>query len=335
MNSLESLNPEQKKQSRSAIEAAKRALKIESDSVAELIDRIDESFAAVVHQLNRCTGNVVVVGMGKSGLIGKKIAATFSSIGLPGIFLNAAEASHGDVGIVSKNDIILIISNSGETDEIIKLLPTLNRFSCMLIAMTGNSKSTLAQRCDYTLDIGVKEEACSIGLVPTASTTATLAMGDALAMAYLDIRGFKEEDFAVNHPGGSLGRRLLNTVADIMHVGDALPKCGPQSGITDVIREMSVKRMGMTLVLDDNDHLLGIITDGDLRRLIEREKDISKAVASEIMSKNPKSIGKEKLATKALSIMEQHSITSLVVTEDDKNIDGIIHLQDLLKAGIV
>jgi arabinose-5-phosphate isomerase len=201
--------------------------------------------------------------------------------------------------------------------------------------MTGNPKSTLAQRCDYTLDIGVNEEACSIGLVPTASTTATLAMGDALAMAYLDIRGFKEEDFAVNHPGGSLGRRLLNTVADIMHVGDALPKSRPQSGITDVIREMSVKRMGMTLVLDEKDHLLGIITDGDLRRLIEREKDISKAVASEIMSKNPKSIGKEKLATKALGIMEQHSITSLVVTQDDKNIDGIIHLQDLLKAGIV
>ncbi len=335
MKALETPNPEQEKQSRSAIDAAKRALKIESEAVADLIDRIDESFAAVVHLLNNCTGNVVVVGMGKSGLIGKKIAATFSSIGLPGIFLNAAEASHGDVGIVSKNDIILIISNSGETDEIVTLLPTLNRIACTLIAMTGNPKSTLGKRCDYILNIAVKEEACSIGLVPTASTTATLAMGDALAMAFLDMRGFKEEDFAVNHPGGSLGRRLLNTVADIMHVGDALPICRPQSGITDVIREMSVKRMGMTLVLDETNQLLGIITDGDLRRLIEREKDISKAIAKEIMSKNPKSIGKEKLATKALAIMEQHSITSLIVMEDEKHIDGIIHLQDLLKAGIV
>jgi arabinose-5-phosphate isomerase len=335
MRTLKPQNPEREKQSRSAIEAAKRTLRIESDSVADLIDRIDDNFAAVVHHLDRCTGNVVVVGMGKSGLIGKKIAATFSSIGLPGIFLNAAEASHGDVGIVSKNDIIIIISNSGETEEIIKLLPTLNRLPCTLIAMTGNIQSTLAQRCDYILNVAVKEEACAIGLVPTASTTATLAMGDALAMAYLDIRGFKEEDFAVNHPGGSLGRRLLNTVADIMHFGDSLPKCHPQSGITDVIREMSVKRMGMTLVLDDKNHLLGIITDGDLRRLIERETDISKAVAKEFMSTNPKSISKEKLATKALGIMEQHAITSLVVTGDDKNIDGIIHLQDLLKAGIV
>ncbi len=217
-----SQNPAQ--QTQSLIERAKQVLKIESDSVADLIGRIDETFARVVRELDQCQGHVVVTGMGKSGLIGHKIAATFSSIGLPAVFLHAAEASHGDVGIITRGDIVLAISNSGETDEIVRLLPTLSRLKCTLVGMTGNLGSTLAKRSDHILNIGVKEEACNMGLVPTASTTAALAMGDAIAMALLDLRGFREEDFAVNHPGGSLGRKLLMTVNDLMHIGGDIPK---------------------------------------------------------------------------------------------------------------
>ena len=318
----------------SLIESAKRVLKIESESVAGLIDRIGDGFAKVVYALDQCQGHVVVTGMGKSGLIGQKIAATFSSIGLPSVFLHAAEASHGDVGVLSRGDIVIAISNSGETEEIVKLLPTLNRIKCQLVAMTGNPASTLAKRCDHLLDISIKEEACSMGLIPTASTTAALAMGDALAMAVLDLRGFREEDFALNHPGGSLGRKLLMTVGDLMHVGDEVPRVLEDANIYDVIKEMSQKRLGTTLVVAQNGDLKGIITDGDLRRLIEKKKDISTTVAGDLMGTSPKSIQKDHLAQKAVQIMEEHSITSLVVSEDGKRIEGILHLQDLLKAGI-
>jgi len=328
-----SQNPAQ--QTRSLIERAKQVLKIESDAVADLMGRIDETFAQIVRELDRCQGHVVVTGMGKSGLIGHKIAATFSSIGLPAVFLHAAEASHGDVGIITRGDIVLAISNSGETEEIVRLLPTLNRLKCKLVGMTGNLGSTLAKRSDHVLNTGVKEEACNMGLVPTASTTAALAMGDALAMALLDLRGFREEDFAVNHPGGSLGRKLLMTVNDLMHIGDDIPKVAENANIFAVIKEISQKRLGATLVVDGNGDLKGVITDGDLRRLIERQKDISQTIASEFMGLHPKSIKKDNLAEKAVQIMEEHSITSLVVTEDNKKIEGIIHLQDLLKAGIV
>jgi arabinose-5-phosphate isomerase len=318
----------------SLIASAKRVLKVESESVAGLIDRIDDGFAQVVRTLDQCQGHVVVTGMGKSGLIGQKIAATFSSIGVPSVFLHAAEASHGDVGVLSRGDIVIAISNSGETEEIVKLLPTLNRINCTLIAMTGNSASTLAKRCNHLLDISVKEEACSMGLIPTASTTAALAMGDALAMAILDLRGFREEDFALNHPGGSLGRKLLMTVGDLMHVGDEIPKVSENANIYDVLKEMSQKRLGTTLVLAQNGDLKGIITDGDLRRLIEKKKDISGTVAGDLMGTNPRCIQRDHLAQKAVQIMEANAITSLVVSENGKQVEGILHLQDLLKAGI-
>lgn len=318
----------------SLIKEAKRVLKIESESVASLIARIDETFAKVVRTLDQCQGHVVVTGMGKSGLIGQKIAATFSSIGVPSVFLHAAEASHGDVGVLSRGDIVLAVSNSGETEEIVKLLPTLNRIKCTLVAMTGNPASTLAKRCDHLLDISIQQEACSIGLIPTASTTAALAMGDALAVAVLDLRGFREEDFALNHPGGSLGHKLLMTVNDLMHTGDEIPRVLEDANIYDVIKEMSQKRLGTTLVVATNGDLKGIITDGDLRRLIEKKKDISGTVAGDLMGASPRCIKMDHLAEKAVQIMEEHSITSLVVSKDGKRIEGILHLQDLLKAGI-
>jgi len=322
-------------QTQSLIERAKKVLEIESDAVAGLIGRIDATFAQVVRELDQCQGHVVVAGMGKSGLIGAKIAATFSSIGVPAVFLHAAEASHGDVGVLSRGDVVIAISNSGETEEIIKLLPTLNRINCKLVAMTGNSASTLAKRSDYLLDTSVKEEACSIGLVPTASTTAALAMGDALAMALLDLRGFHEEDFARNHPGGSLGRKLLTTVNDLMHTGAEVPKVLENANIYKVIEEMSKKCLGTTLVVNPEGELKGVITDGDLRRLIEKKKNISDVVASDFMGTGPKCIEKDQLAEKAVQIMEEHTITALVVMDDARKIEGIIHLQDLLKAGIV
>jgi arabinose-5-phosphate isomerase len=326
--------PNSSEKTGSLIASAKRVLKIESDAVAGLIERIDDRFAKVVQTLDQCQGHVVVTGMGKSGLIGQKIAATFSSIGVPSVFLHAAEASHGDVGILSRGDVVIAISNSGETEEIVKLLPTLNRIKCSLIAMTGNPASTLAKRCDHLLNISVQEEACSIGMIPTASTTAALAMGDALAMAILDLRGFREEDFALNHPGGSLGRKLLMTVGDLMHVGDEIPTVLEDANIYDVIKEMSQKRLGTTLVIAQNGDLKGIITDGDLRRLIENKKDISATVAGDLMGTSPRYIQKDRLAQKAVQIMEENTITSLVVSEDGKKIAGILHLQDLLKAGI-
>ena len=335
MEALKTCVKNSSEKTQSLIERAKRVLKIESDSVAGLIDRIDDTFANVVRALDECQGHVVVTGMGKSGLIGQKIAATFSSIGVPSVFLHAAEASHGDVGVLSRGDIVIAISNSGETEEIVKLLPTLSRIKCSLVAMTGNSASTLAKRCGYLLDISVKEEACSIGLVPTASTTAALAMGDALAMAILDLRGFREEDFAMNHPGGSLGRKLLMTVNDLMHAGDEVPRVFEDANIYDVIKEMTQKRLGTTLVVAPNGDLKGIITDGDLRRLIEQKKDISSTVAGDFMGTRPKYIKMDHLAEKAVQIMEEHSITSLIVSEDSKRVEGIIHLQDLLKAGII
>ncbi len=317
------------------MERARQVLKVESEAIADLIDRIETSFAEVVHALDRCEGHIVVTGIGKSGLIGAKIAATFSSIGLPAVFLHAAEASHGDVGVLAPGDLVMAISNSGETEEIVRLLPRLNRTRCLLVGLIGNPDSTLARRCDFVLNTSVKAEACSMGLVPTASTTAALAMGDALAMALLDLRGLREEDFALNHPGGSLGRKLLMTVADLMHRGNAIPKVAENANVFDVLKEMSGKRLGTTCVVDAGGHLKGVITDGDLRRLIERKKDISQATACDLMGADPKCIGKEALAAKAVEVMQTHSITALVVSEDRKTIDGIIHLHDLLKAGIV
>ena len=319
--------------SQAIIDSAQRALKIESQAVTNLVDRIDEGFVNVVHHIDQCQ-NLIITGMGKSGLIGKKIASTFSSIGLPTLFLHAAEASHGDLGMIMENDTVIAISNSGETEEVIRLLPSFKRINCTLVAITGKPKSTLAKCSDYVLSVAIQEEACPKDLVPTASTTATLALGDALAIAFMELRGIQEKDFAQNHPGGSLGRRLLTTVDDLMKSGDDIPKVLENANSSSVIGEISKKRLGVTLVTDQDGKLKGLVTDGDLRRIMEKGKDISQMNASNMMAKNPKTITKETLAAKAVQIMEQHSITSLVVSKEDE-IEGIIHLHDILKAGVV
>jgi len=327
-------NSAENQDAQSIIETARKVLDIESQAIAELGNRIDDQFVNIVHHLNQCK-HLVVTGVGKSGLIGKKISSTFSSIGLPSLFLHASEASHGDLGMISEGDTVIAISNSGETDEVVKLLPIFNRIKCTLVGMTGNMQSSLAKRSDYVLDVSVKVEACSKDLVPTASTTATLAMGDALAMAFMELRGVQEEDFALNHPGGSLGRKLLTLVDDLMHSGEDIPRIKEDADIYQVLKEISQKRLGMTLVVGGQDQLLGIITDGDLRRLIEKQKDISQACAKDMMGGKPKTITRDTLATKAVRVMQDHAITSLAVISDDQEIEGIIHLHDILKAGVV
>jgi len=318
------------------IDQAKRILQIEADAVRALIDRIDKAFVQAVDILYVCSGKVVVTGMGKSGIIGKKIAATLASTGTPALFMNPAEGSHGDVGMISKGDVVLSISNSGETEEIIRILPTLKRLDIRIIAMTGNAQSILARTSDVCLDVSVKEEACSMGLAPTASTTAALAMGDALAITLLNKKGFTEEDFAFCHPGGSLGRRLLLTVEDLMHRGDVIPSVYSDTLMKEAIIEISSKRLGITSVVDDNRKLLGVITDGDLRRGLEKwGEDFFSLKAGDVMTHRPKTIKKSVLAAKALSIMEKYSITVLVVADEEDTVQGIIHLHDLLKAGIV
>jgi arabinose-5-phosphate isomerase len=282
-----------------------------------------------------CKGRVVVTGMGKSGLIGKKIAATLASTGTPALFLHPAEGIHGDLGMVMKSDIIIAISNSGETEEIIKLLPVFKRLGIPVIAMTGGKNSTLSKASDITIDVGVKEEACPLGLAPTASTTATLAMGDAISIALLEVRGFKEEDFACFHPGGSLGKRLLLRVEDLMHMGDAVPVVAHTTLMRDALFVITDKKLGMTTVVDDDGKLIGIITDGDLRRYLEKSADLFDRKAGDLSSANPKIISRDALAAEAVATMEKFSITALVSVDSDGKPIGIIHLHDLLKAGVV
>jgi arabinose-5-phosphate isomerase len=317
------------------IETGKKVLRIESQAIASLIDRLDEKFEKAVEAMDNCRGRVVITGMGKSGLIGKKIAATLASIGVPAFFLHPAEGVHGDLGMVVKDDLIVAISNSGETDEILQLLPTIKRFNVPLIAMTGKIGSTLAKRSDIVLDISVAEEACPLNLVPTASTTAALAMGDALSIALLDKKGFKEEDFALFHPGGSLGRKLLTRVEDLMHVGDQLPIVKESAMIKDTIMEISRKKLGTAIAVNEEGIIVGVITDGDLRRAMETHKDVLEKCAGDIMCRNPKNINSDALAARALQIMESHSITALIVPDEGNRPVGLIHLHDILKAGIV
>ena len=317
------------------IEQAKRVLLIESKSIEALIDRIDNNFVQAVELIFKCNGRVVVTGIGKSGIIGKKIASTLASVGTPALFLHPAEGVHGDLGMVTRDDVIISISNSGETEELLKLLPVVKRFNIKHIAITGNIKSTIARSSDVFLDVSVDEEACPWDIVPTASTTASLAMGDALAIALLDKKGFKKEDFALFHPAGSLGKSLLLTVADLMHKGDTIPIVKEDTPLKDVIYEISSKKLGVTCVVDGDGVLKGIVTDGDLRRLLEKRRDIFEITASEIMTKNPKTIDKDELAAKALQIMEQYSITSLLIVDGKNSPTGIVHLHDLLKAGVV
>src|SRR5215470_12711319 len=300
----------------------KRVLAIEARAVQALIDRLDEQFNKAVDLLFQCKGKVVVSGMGKSGLVGQKIAATMASTGTPAFFLHPAEGIHGDLGMVGRKDVVIAISNSGETQEILQLLPYVERMGIPVVSMTGRMTSTLAKNSDVTLDVSVSEEACPMGLAPTASTTATLAMGDALAVALLQKRGFKQEDFAQFHPGGTLGRRLLVKVRDLMHKGQEVPQVEETVLASVAILEMSAKKLGMTTVVDQAGALLGVITDGDLRRFVQQGGDFSKSTAGSLASRRPKLIGPEELAAKAVEMMERYAITTLVVSDNPKRIVG-------------
>lgn len=313
----------------------RRVLKIEARAVQTLVDRLDAQFARAVDLLLRCKGKVVVSGMGKSGLVGQKIAATMASTGTPAFFLHPAEGIHGDLGMLGRTDVLIAISNSGETQEILQLLPYVERMGIPVVSMTGHMASTLAKHSDVALDVSVSEEACPMGLAPTASTTAALAMGDALAVVLLQKRGFKQEDFAQFHPGGTLGRRLLVRVRDLMHGGAEMPVVSEAVPATAAILEITAKKLGMTTVTDANGKLVGIITDGDLRRFIQRGGDFARVTAGELASRNPKTIAPDDLAAKAVEQMERFSITTLVVGEGERRILGVIHLHDLLKNGIV
>ncbi len=318
------------------LDIAKQVLKIEAEAVHTLIENLSNSFEQAVDIIYQSKGRVVITGMGKSGLVGKKIAATLASSGTPAFFLHPAEASHGDLGMVTSDDVIIAISNSGETEEILRLIPFIKRFNVRLISVTGNADSTLSKVSDATLDVSVKEEACPFGVIPTASTTATMAMGDALAVALLIKRGLKEEDFICFHPGGRIGKQLLIKVKDLMHTGDEIPNVSLGTPISKTMLEMSSKRLGHTIVLDNEGRIAGLITDGDLRRGIEKwgEKFFN-LPAAEVMTKNPKFVSEDELAAKALSIMEKYSITALVVPDGDGRAIGIIHLHDLMKKGII
>ena len=320
-----------------SIEEAKRVLRVEAQSILDLAERIDENFSRAVDLLYRCKGKVVLMGMGKSGLVGRKIASTFASTGTPAFFLHPAEGLNGDFGMLAKEDVIIAISNSGETRELLEVLPLIKRYGNRLITVTGNLNSTLAKGGDVHLDIRVKEEACPLGLAPTASTTVTLALGDALAVALMEKRDFKKEDFAILHPGGVLGKRLLLKVEDLMHIGKAFPTVSEKTLMKDAVFEITSKRLGVTGVCNAEGHLVGVITDGDLRRALEKFSDLFNREASEVMTKNPKWIERDALAAKAVQRMEEYSITSLFVFNKggDKAPVGIIHLHDLLKAGVV
>ena len=320
---------------RASLDAGRRVLGIEARAVHALVQRLDGGFTQAVDLLYQCKGKVVVSGMGKSGLIGQKIAATMASTGTPAFFLHPAEGLHGDLGMLARGDVLIAISNSGETQEILQFLPFMERMGIPVMAIVGRMSSTLAKNSTVALDVSVAEEACPMGLAPTASTTATLAMGDALAVALLEKRGFKEEDFAQFHPGGTLGRRLLVKVRDLMHKGQDVPQVEETVLASAAILEMSAKKLGMTTVVDQAGALLGVITDGDLRRFVQQGGDFSKITAGSLASRRPKLIGPDELAAKAVEMMERFSITTLVVTDSAKQLVGVVHLHDLLKHGIV
>jgi arabinose-5-phosphate isomerase len=317
------------------VREARRVLAIEARAVAALASRLDGRFDRALDLLESCRGKVVVTGMGKSGLICRKIAATLTSTGTPALFLHAAEAAHGDAGVFMKGDVVIALSSSGETDEMVRLIPLIKRQELPLIALTGDPTSTLAHSADVLLDVSVAEEACPMGLAPTASTTAALALGDALAVALLGRRGFGPQDFAVLHPGGALGRRLQK-VQDLMHTGEALPLVRLSTPFQETLLEITGKRLGVTGVTDGAGVLLGVITDGDLRRALERVDDIRATTAADIMTRNPKTVDASALAEQAVAVMERLSITSLfVLAGDSRKPAGIIHLHDLLRAGVV
>ncbi|MCI7478588.1 MAG: KpsF/GutQ family sugar-phosphate isomerase [Selenomonadales bacterium] len=318
--------------------SALETLKIEADSVMKLTDRIDDEFEAAVNLILDCHARVVVTGMGKSGHIGKKIAATLASTGTPSFFMHPGEAFHGDLGMVTDKDVVIAISNSGESSEIVKILPIIKRIGAKIIAMCGRRDSNLGKFADYYLDISVEREACPYGLAPTASTTATLAMADALAMALMKVRKFTDQDFAVFHPGGALGRRLLLTVEHVMHKGEENPVIHYTKSAKEALFLMTDKGLGATSVVNDNGEFMGLVTDGDIRRILRKGSEFLDEPVDKLMTKNPLTITSEKMATEALSIMEKHKprpITVLPVVDEDNKPVGIVHLTDLLKQGVV
>lgn len=320
-----------------SIEEAKKVLRIEADAISSLIGRIGKEFAGAIDLILNTKGKVVVTGIGKSGLVGQKIASTMASTGTPAYYLHPSEGVHGDLGILGKDDIVIAISNSGESEEVLKIIPFVKRLGIKLIAIVGNKHSALANDADLIIHVPVEKEACPFGLAPTASTTAELAIGDAIAVTLLQKRGFTKDDFAMFHPGGIIGKRLLTKVEDLMHTGDEMPYVLTDTGMKDVLVEITSKRLGLTGVYNKSGKLVGVVTDGDLRRALEKYDDLLSKTASDIMTSIPKRIEKSALAVKALNIMETFTITSLFVTENgNRNRPvGIIHLHDILKTGIV
>ncbi|QTN44265.1 KpsF/GutQ family sugar-phosphate isomerase [Ectopseudomonas mendocina] len=322
-------------QTRDLIDSAQRTIRLEIEAVQELLPRINADFIKACELILNCKGRVVVVGMGKSGHIGNKIAATLASTGTTAFFVHPAEASHGDMGMITRDDIVLALSNSGSTAEIVTLLPLIKRLGIRLISMTGNPDSPLAKAAEINLDARVSQEACPLNLAPTSSTTASLVLGDALAIALLEARGFTAEDFAFSHPGGALGRRLLLKVENVMHAGDALPRVSRGTSLRDALLEMTQKGLGMTVVLEEDGRLAGIFTDGDLRRTLDKGIDVRQASIDEVMTPHGKTARAEMLAAEALKIMEDHKINALVVVDDQDNPVGALNMHDLLRAGVM
>ena len=316
------------------IESGLRTIKMEVEAVGLLSSRVDQQFSIACETILACQGRVIVTGMGKSGHIGNKIAATLASTGTPAFFVHPGEASHGDLGMITKTDVVIAISNSGNTNEIVTLLPLIARLGIPLISMTGDEQSQLAKAACANLDVSVTIEACPLNLAPTTSTTVTLVMGDALAIALLEARGFNAEDFAFSHPSGALGRKLLLRVKDIMHEGDQIPVVTADKTLQDALIEMTQKGLGMTTIMSNDAKLVGIFTDGDLRRIIDLKVDFATTSVSDVMSADPKTIPQNMLAAEALTIMEKASITALVVEEED-HITGVLHLHDILRAGVI
>ena len=309
-------------------------IETEAQAVFELTQRIDSRFERACELLLACKGRIVVTGMGKSGHIGKKLASTFSSTGSPAFFMHPGEASHGDLGMITRQDVVVAISHSGNTHEISTLLPLLKRLEVPLIALTGNNDSILAKTADVHLDVSIKQEACPLGLAPTTSTTVSLVMGDALAISLLQARGFSAEDFALSHPGGALGKRLLLRIDELCHQGDQVPVTNEKATIREALVEVTDKKLGMTCVVDNQGYLLGVYTDGDIRRTLTREYDINITQLREVMTKNCQTIHKGMLAAEALALMQKHTITSLVVIDENNKPHAVLHLHDLLRAGV-
>jgi arabinose-5-phosphate isomerase len=320
---------------RQALQSARRVLDIEASAVAALSARLDESFARAVEMVLACKGRTVVSGMGKSGHVATKIASTLASTGTPAFFVHPAEASHGDLGMITEQDVMIALSNSGESAELLAIVPLVKRRGAGLIAMTGNPRSALAREADVHLDAGVAEEACPLGLAPTASTTAALALGDALAVALLEARGFSADDFARSHPGGALGRRLLTHVSDVMRKGDALPTVPLGAPLSEAILEISRKGMGMTAVIDAAGMVAGIFTDGDLRRAIDKGLDLKRVPIEQVMTAKPRTIGPDRLAAEAVRLMQEFRITQVLVVDETNRLAGALNTHDLLRAGVI